>query len=350
MYNNKLMSYIMNILMRKIHTCTLTLGCIVLFLLCAYAFNEGKKAFYTKAEVIFEETISKECYNRLGLEYSSTRSLGRKVKRVKITSEKGFEIIELPDSLDEHIANQQVFQHAMLESTPLRPDTLNMLFKQTLKTLGMHTQATGIIYQYKGLKHYSDNDSISMYKAFMTKEFYIDIKKSATVQAWIKCQTTLFIKNIPGWMICIILLYICLLVGLILFWINIKEKSRLRILQERFDEERKTEEAKREHLENILGSSLTMGEMTLYEQSRLVYVSGISCELKKNEFQLLCMFVTSDDHTLCGKEIKKTFWPTHSDATNNLHSLIRQLRTSLMKFPNYRIENLKGMKFKLVKS
>ncbi len=324
-------------------------GILFFLLLSIYAFNEGEKVIRAKTEIVFEEAINKDLNNRTTKAPFTCRGpSGRTIKSIRVISEENNGRIEFEYDPHEHTSDGQYVQFYILEKHSLQPEGLNILFKQSLDNMGIYTEATGIIYRDQGVEQYSSNDSVSMQSALLTREHNILFEEMGRVQAWVKYVPTNIISHIPGWMGCSIVVYFLLMTSTGVYKIVKKERNKQRTLQAE-NERRKAREAKRVEYEmNLFGNTCQFEGMTLYERTRTIYADGITCTLGRNEFRLLWMLATAPDQTLLAKDIQEVLWPDSITAQNNMDVLINTLRKSLLKLPNYRLDNLKGMKFKLV--
>ncbi len=324
----------------------------LLLILGAYATNQGEKAICSKVQTIFESVIIQDCNKRWGMIDKIHKPLGRKVKHVNITIDDKKETIHLKDSVDEAIANQMFFQHIMMKEHPIHPDTFNILLKKELAEHGIYAQATGVIYQNKGKKQYSDNDFTGMQSAFVTEEIYIDIRQQASVQAWVKYSLYTIVGHIPSRLKHSILIGMVVLAGTMLYTIVRKERKKQKSLHAALQEENeqyKAKEAVRAAYEkNLFGDTWQFEGMTLYQRTRTIHADGISCTLTPNEFRLLWMFVTTPGNILYRTDIQDAFWPGYDTAANNMHGLIKHLRDSLKDFPDYQLKSLKEHQFKLI--
>ena len=164
--------------------------------LCGSAMKEGKRNLRQAVANAFKQTVIDDLDNRLYPIKQSHYPLGRKVKMVEIATKDGYEVIEFEDSLDERIADQMMHQFVLADLNPLHPDTFNLLFRKVLAKNDVTPLKTGVVYQYKGKRQYSGNDSTVAEAAILLPPDTLDLKRQACVQAWATYAPKSIVKHI----------------------------------------------------------------------------------------------------------------------------------------------------------
>ena len=149
---------------------------------------------------------------------------GKKTNQVKVSTEKGTEIIMLKDSVEEHIARQLGAQYALAQFHPLNPDTLNLLFNEILKEKGIHVP-TGIVYRNKKQITYSENDSTTLQEAVRSSIQTLDAKNTIHIQAWAACDRKTLLRYTDRKTLLSVAVY-CLYTLFVLWTMRNKKKPR----------------------------------------------------------------------------------------------------------------------------
>ena len=287
----------------------------LLFGLCN-VYMDAKRSLVSSVHVALEDAVQKDYQNRhdIELKYSGGR-LGRKVKEITVVTEKGEEIFEFKDSIEEVVAHRLVSQYLLAQIHPAHPDTLNNFLQEGLKKYAIESE-TGIVYIHNGISQYSNNDSLVIQRSsvFLTKPCLLDIKKTVSVQAWIDTSFWNVVKNMHDGAFWSLLAF-----GAVLLWSSFSS----------WEEEDP--------------NKVKFGKMLLNKEAKKVVIAGKECPLRNQEFLLLLMLVETPDHTLNRDEIKRAFWKEEIGVDNRVSNLISTLRSALKGFPEYQLlldENL----------
>ena len=276
----------------------------------------------TSVEIALDDAVIKDFQKRNDAELKfSGGQLGRKIKGITIVTAKGEENFEFKDSLDETIADRLAAQYLLAQIHPIHPDTLNVLLQEELKKYNIQSK-TGIIYSYNEKTQYSGNDSsvTQQSSAYLTPPRILDIKKTVRVQAWIDITLGGIIKNMHNGTFWSLLAFLAVTLWTAFTSWEAKDPNKIKF-----------------------------GKMLLNKESKKVTIDGKECILRKQEFQLLLMFVEKSDHILSRKEIKDAFWKTEEDGLNNrVSNLLSTLRNSLKDFPCYQITTDEEKRYKLI--
>ena len=287
----------------------------LLFGLCN-VYMDAKRSLVASVHVALEDAVLKDYQNRhdIELKYAGGR-LGRKVKEITVVTEKGVEIFEFKDSIEEVVAHRLTSQYLLAQIHPIHPDTLNGLLQEELKKYAIKSE-TGIVYTNNGKSQYSNNDSLVIHRSsvFLTKPYLLDIKKTVSVQAWINISPWSVIKNMHDGAIWSLLAFFAVMLWASFSSWEVEDPNKVKF-----------------------------GKMLLNKETKKVMIDGKECPLRNQEFQLLLMLVEKPNHTLNRNEIKHTFWKDELGIDNRLSNLLSTLRSSLKDFPEYQIltdENL----------
>ena len=136
----------------------------LLFGLCN-VYMDAKRSLVASVHVALEDAVLKDYQNRhdIELKYAGGR-LGRKVKEITVVTEKGEEIFEFKDSIEEVVAHRLTSQYLLAQIHPIHPDTLNGLLQEELKKYAIKSE-TGIVYTNNGKSQYSNNDSLVIHRS-----------------------------------------------------------------------------------------------------------------------------------------------------------------------------------------
>lgn len=308
-------------------TCSsIILGWISCMLLFYFLFQDGKENIHAQINHTLQETITLDYYNRLNKKLKSHRPLGRKMKGSRIKTEKGIETIIFKDSIDEHIAEQLVNQYVLAKFSPINPDNFNDIFRSAIKNNKI-AEKTGIIYCYNGKKQYSDCDSVSPQSAIITHPQIIDIKATASVQAWTDCNWIIILQNTTLKTLLSAIAYgmILLLVSILLYIHKDKKEDIIEY-----------------------GENIEIGDLLLQKDMQRIYIKGEMCPIRRADFKLLLLFVQAPNHFLTREDIKNAFWPKEDNSDNKIYSHISTLKSSLKDFPKYQIIRETGRGYRLI--
>lgn len=292
-------------------------------------FQQGKYNIQSKMTQAIQESINIDYYKRLLQDNVHTpKSLGRKLKGIKITIGGNVEQIFFKDSIDEQIAHQLAEQYMLAQFTPVIPNDFNAIFKEELKQKGI-TDKTGIIYRHNNIPQYSDNDSLSPSSALRTHIKMLDVKNTVSVQGWVDYSWRTLLKhtdtkNLGITLIC----YITFLV-VILF-----KERRTRILKKLV----------------IKGGDLEyceVGKIKLDLKRKFLYIDGVECPITNMDFDLLRMFLEAPDYYLSREDIKQAFWSKMPVVDDKINSHITLLRSKIKNLEGYSIETIRGKGYHL---
>lgn len=302
------------------------IGWISFVLLLCLLFQSGKENILVQMDSTLREAINLDYQKRLNQKLVVHRPLGRKMKGSRIKTEKGIETIIFKDSIDEHIAEQLVNQYVLAKFSPINPDNFNDIFRSAIKNNKI-AEKTGIIYCYNGKKQYSDCDSVSPQSAIITHPQIIDIKATASVQAWTDCNWITILQNTTLKTLLSAIAYgmILLLVSILLYIHKDKKEDIIEY-----------------------GENIEIGDLLLQKDMQRIYIKGEMCPIRRADFKLLLLFVQAPNHFLTREDIKNAFWPKEDNSDNKIYSHISTLKSSLKDFPKYQIIRETGRGYRLI--
>lgn len=293
-------------------------------------FQQEKYNIQSKITQAIQESIAKDYYKRLFQDNVHTpKSLGRKIKGIKITFGRNIENLSFKDSIDEQIAHQLVDQYLLAQFAPIVPNDFNAIFKEELRQKGI-TGKTGIIYRHNGIPQYSDNDSITPRSAFRTHIKMLDIKNTVSVQGWVDYSWNTLLKHTDTkntWTI--IVCYIGS-IAVVLF----KKKQT-----------KKPEKIAKE-VDNL--NYCEVGKIKLDLKRRLLYIDNVECPITNMDFDFLLMFLKAPDYYLSKEDIKQAFWPKEDWVNDKINSHITSLRNKIKNLEGYTIKNIRGKGYCLI--
>ena len=266
---------------------------------------------------------------------------GGKTNQVKITTEKGTEIIMLKDSIEKHIARQLGAQYALAQFHPLNPDTLNLLFNEILKEKGIHVP-TGIVYRNKKQITYSENDSTTLQEAVRSSIQTLDAKNTIHIQAWAACDWKTLLRYTDGKAFLPVAIY-CLFSLLVLWSMRSKKKEKASQVEETpvtgycQPTEEISDQIPEEETDPIRQA------IRLEATSQRMYINGQCVRLRKMSFQIMALLLATPAHRTTREEISHELWPkeygrTSKEVLNNrMDGHINYLRDTLKAFPEVQL-------------
>lgn len=302
--------------------------------------SSGKEAILGLMDGALKETIMVDYHRRKNIEIQSmNKPLNRKVKEIEIASEKGVEIVEFKDSIEEYLADQLAMQYILARIHPIVPNDFNAIFQEELNKKGISC-LTGIIYQHNEKKQYSGQDSTTFRKAILTQPVTLDIKNTTQIQAWADCDWITILRHTNmkalGYVI-----FFFIASAFVLFYKRKQkenpENTTINILKE-------------ESLELVPSSP---DDMKIDDVKLKIYINGKECVTTKMEFFLLSLLVREPDHTATREQIIQTLWPKETETTdktllnNRIDGHINSLRKTLSEFPGYQIITITGKGYRL---
>lgn len=302
--------------------------------------SSGKEAILGLMDGALKETIMVDYHRRKNIEIQSmNKPLNRKVKEIEIASEKGVEIVEFKDSIEEYLADQLAMQYILARIHPIVPNDFNAIFQEELNKKGISC-LTGIIYQHNEKKQYSGQDSTTFRKAILTQPVTLDIKNTTQIQAWADCDwiTILRHTNMKA------LGYVIFFFTASAFVLFYKRK------QKENPENTTTNILEEESLELVPSSP---DDLRIDDAKLKIYINGKECVTTKMEFFLLALLVREPDHTATREQIIQTLWPKETETTdkallnNRIDGHINSLRKTLSEFPGYQIITITGKGYRL---
>ena len=266
---------------------------------------------------------------------------GGKTNQVKITTEKGTEIIMLKDSIEEHIARQLGAQYALAQFHPLNPDTLNLLFKEILKEKGIHVP-TGIVYRNKKQIAYSENDSTTLQEALRSSIQTLDAKNTIHIQAWAACDRKTLFRHTDGKAFLPVAIY-CLFSLLVLWSMRSKKKEKASLPEtipatECCQPAKEVVDQAPEETDDPIRQTIRL-EAT----SQRMYINGQCVHLRKMSFQIMALLLATPAHWTTREEISHELWPEEYGRTskevlyNRMDGHINYLRDTLKAFPEVQL-------------
>ena len=287
-------------------------------------FQQGKYNIQSKMTQAIQESITKDYYKRLFQDnVYAPKSLGRKLKGIKITIGENIEPIFFKDSIDEQIAYQLVDQYLLAQFAPIVPNDFNAIFKEELKQKGI-TGKTGIIYRHNGIPQYSNNDSITPRSALRTHIKMLDIKNTVSVQGWVDYSWNTLLKHTDTKNTWIII--VCYIASLIVILFKKKRRKNIEKPIIKVDNSNYCE----------------VGKIKLDQQKRLLYIDGVKCPITNMDFDLLQMLLKAPDYYLSREDIKQAFWPKEDWVDDKINSHITSLRNKIKNLEGYTIKTIRG--------
>lgn len=96
-------------------------------------------------------------------------------------------------------------------------------------------------------------------------------------------------------------------------------------------------------------NTITLGNLELALQERIVLVNGEELALTKIEFELLLYFAENQNKVLSRERILSRVWQTYSDpSTNIIDVYVSRLRKKIEREPRLSIQTLRGNGYRLV--
>ena len=287
-------------------------------------FQQGKYNIQSKMTQAIQESITKDYYKRLFQDnVYAPKSLGRKLKGIKITIGENIEPIFFKDSIDEQIAYQLVDQYLLAQFAPIVPNDFNAIFKEELKQKGI-TGKPGIIYRHNGIPQYSNNDSITPRSALRTHIKMLDIKNTVSVQGWVDYSWNTLLKHTDTKNTWIII--VCYIASLIVILFKKKRRKNIEKPIIKVDNSNYCE----------------VGKIKLDQQKRLLYIDGVKCPITNMDFDLLQMLLKAPDYYLSREDIKQAFWPKEDWVDDKINSHITSLRNKIKNLEGYTIKTIRG--------
>ena len=102
----------------------------------------------------------------------------------------------------------------------------------------------------------------------------------------------------------------------------------------------------KEEVASIMKECLDKAIDTDYQQ-RLNQVLAAYSPIGKTDFCLLCLPVEHQTELVSLKTISHTLWPKEYNTTNKIYHHIYRLKNTLKVFPDYRIETVPGIGYRL---
>lgn len=294
--------------------------------LAVYVLSEsGKENVLRAMGDALEKAIDVDFYYRSKQEMKSAgyNQLVKKVKNVEIIGENGREIVELKDSVDEYIADRMSVQYILAKIHPVAPDEFNAIFRKELEKRGF-SYPTGIVYRYNGKAQYSGQDSLTLQKAVVTPVTPLDVKNTATVQAWAHCGRWAVLRHAGkmAW-------------GGVAFLFVAFVSAGCYTLKKK---------------DNALPRC---PEITIDEKKQKICIGGKECVTTKMGFRILALLVREPDCFVTREQIVQELWPEEKEQVDAVHlhnrmdGHINALRKSLCDFTGCRLETVKGKGYRL---
>ena len=295
--------------------------CIGFIFIIYSPMQSGKENIQKLAAVALDKTITIDFHQRNNMEIKSkSLPLNRKVKGMTIMGENGMEVIHFKDSIEEYLANQLAAQYMLIQMHPINPDDFNAIFEKELAKRGI-TVPTGIIYRHKEKYIYSNNDSLTPLNAITTLPIAIDIKKSASVQAWTKCDWITVLRHSNKEAFWTVILFLAATA------LTLSYKGKKKI-------EPKSE--------NLVIEDKEKG-IRINEEKQKVYIDGNECHFTEIRFRLMALFINEPDHFVTREKMIQTLWPGELTTdrallNNRLDGHIKSIRDDLKEYPQYEIK------------
>lgn len=244
----------------------------------------------------------------------------RKVKTYRSITEEKDTTYVFEDSIDLKTADFLINQHELAVMHPMDINKASIILSEKLTALHV-TGANGIAYTYNGKTTYSANDSVSPAKAtYCMPAKYIDYPPSILVQAWTDYgMATLWHYTETGY---IWIAAVCLLGIVLLGWkygALRKQASALKI-------------------------KINEGQQTCI-------IEGVTHRTKRQNLQILTMFLEAENYFLTRETIKQRFWKNNANpesADKNLNTHINEIRQILRQHEKYDLITHKGKGYTLI--
>lgn len=279
-------------------------------------------------EDALQESILIDFHRRQNSKRFSTSGshLGKKIKHIKIQTENGIETFHFEDSIEQCKATQLAMQYTFIRTNPLNPKDFNTIFQKELEKMGIEGR-TGIIYHHNDIAHSSESDFNSFQGIVLTEKAFIDIKNTASVQAWVNYNTLTALRHTSASVY--ILLAGCILASTILIRLLSSRKSK-----------NHTEETEDKE------------KFTIDAENKTICIDGKMLKTTSMTFKLFQLLADNMDSFVTRRQIEEALWENpDKEGTNAIGNRINQtvstLRNELKETSRYQINYERGKGYQL---
>lgn len=219
----------------------------------------------------------------------------------------------------------------ILRENPVNPDSLNACIQRILHDRNISV-STGIRYTEveNDNTFYSGTDTLFFATAHPMEEYRTGLFNEIAVQMYVKIPFSTRVKRVDlnlvipviGWLSFLILYIVC--VNLFL--------QRAKIRKEK----------------TVLSRSDPRKLIRIDKAKNLLSYNDQTIELPPNLTQLVVLFLDKPDYFLTQKEIIDELWKGVDVSQNRISQTMSRLRTALEPIPELRIENVRGVGFRIV--
>ena len=296
----------------------------------AFSFSSGKGQLQEIMDNALEQAVETDLQRRLCEEklVSIGSPMNRKIKEVKVTSGQGKELFILKDSMEQYLADKLANQYILSSIHPIQPEKLNRLVQEELRK--QHIQCpTAVIYR-KGRDERKESPAeFSAFDVVLTSEAdSLDIKGEMSVQLKTGCPLPLIAGQSPAssrWGVGVLLTVTVLTA----FFFPRHTSYRISQCEPTRD-----------------------NRMVLKRDNFCLCIAEQQRDLTEMQFYLLEALCRHSHHTVTRQEIASRLWQKEqaedvSIYNNRIDSHIASLRKLLADFPDYRIETVKRIGYRL---
>lgn len=316
--------------MKKVKYITVLILILIIGILIYIAYKQSKNAIEHRIVRILGKTIEYDYSERSSTIPISRTSyplhINRKYKHTDITTAEGTETIEFKDSIDRPTIERLLAQHILSIQNPIDPDKLDSLFHKFLQKHNSHLN-TGIVYIHKDSILYSKNKPTFFEKAFCTPKDTLDIKNEVIVQGFAEIDFVTVLRNINPihWAILILLLFSS---GIICFLFYSKK-------------------AEATNVEILPAHILAFGSIRLDTEIQKLYINNVENQINKFEYELLKLFLNTENHFLTRDTIIKYFWSEKEDCRDRVNTIISRLRGNLKEAKDIKLLSKRGTGYEM---
>ena len=301
-----------------------------LFCVTAFSFSSGKERLQEIMDNALEQAVETDLQRRLCEErlVSMSCPMSRKIKQVKITSAKGTELFVLKDSMEQHQADKLANQYILSSIHPIQPGNLNRLVQEELRKQNVSCPTTVIYRKGRDERKESHADFAVLDVVLTSESDSLDIKGEMSVQLKAGCPLPLIAGKSPAssrWGVGVLLT----ITVLTAFFFPRHTSYRISQCEPTRD-----------------------NRMVLKRDNFCLCIAEQQRELTEMQFYLLEALCRHSHHTVTRQEIASLLWQKEqtddiSIYNNRIESHIASLRKLLADFPDYRIETVKRIGYRL---
>ena len=281
------------------------------------AYQKGKEEVASIMRECLDKAIDTDYQQRLNQVLVAYNPLGQNVKSIEICWENKVETLSFQNKTREHLAVRMAHQYILDKLNPIIPDSLTMYYREEIEKKALKPSSLGIVCRRKDRMSFSKGDSTTYQTSITTPFVFLDHQHTIEVKAWNTFNLSTILAHTPlTWGILMLLLPLTLL-GCTLYVIIQKIRTA-------------------DRKKNIL-----------QKKEYKLTIDGIDCPIGKTDFCLLCLLVEHQTELVSLKTISHTLWPKEYNTTNKIYHHIYRLKNTLKVFPDYRIETVPGIGYRL---